>query len=441
MIASALGASDYTEEITITAAVMCSLAQTAGNSLGVEWAGRRISPAFNLLTVYKSSRPRWLETVGKLLPEAADVVRDLEDQYGELRATADGASPETPSPPLSSNLHSAIGSWHGSTGIRLGNNLVRRCLEVVSVRKALSLSPDGAVGLVDPEYPLSEMLRDLDERSRGSLRDLLAGNDPVPGSNGAPGSLTFMWSIPRSEFSAVRTLMRLRSLPVLILPVGSVSDPEGKPVASPVLRLLREIRDKMLAFRLTSALRGRRALEIDADLHREIEDLRSAASAWGEGAGRSHAPNSPWISWISDLAVKVALLHHVTSGVGGSRIEDSSLRYGISFAKEVALLHLDFLEGASGGDFPDFTDTADLTDKQRRVYLVISRDGPIAPSELPRRIRGLRAEERDEAVIALLARGLVRWEGRKLQQKLPACSSAITPAEGGTDGWQTMISG
>jgi len=382
--------------------VLAAAAQALGAAHQVELPHTRLTAPFNVLILTPESEPLWTGVPMRFLRDG------LEDYLIEHYVGQNTESEQ--------HLKAALDTRER---IAQSRTLARELLAgrtMTTVYRESAVGPfvacpfDRCVTLATPRQGLLRTTAKLSAVQKLKLEDALLGGEPLSSdaTTGAFAMPSFFWhQLDAKAGEFFRQNSWLRRLPFLLLRTEDCGFP-NLDAGCDAARAFHKIGQQFFAQRIRLSPRSK-VLQLDAENGKPAMEFLHAAQ---QSNSKSTEPMP--LRWVAELGLKFALVQ-----MGFEKIDKLStklVKRSLELAKHFTRVHLINLAAFDSSFAAENAATADLTGRERKVYLKICGSEGISPAELRRGIRDMSASERDEIVARLISLGLIRVEGGRLLQ-------------------------
>lgn len=418
----------------LSAAFFHTLAAARGASLKARVGAATLPVGFNLATVGDHHMaPQWMRTIsGVFTQNLQRKIKGIQEELsGKVDAKLVKQRNEERARELQArqrvNLAATVTRYVRATRKSIVGALVLHGTEPSRMERAILLSPDFHVLLDNPPTGFLEEVRTLDHKRLRQLGGLLVGGEDAdllcPHEGFAFGGVRLRLELSAADVVSFMQIPQLRNSETLFLPAssqagGAVDVPEA------IIGLMEQLIELWFDIRMAAVANGGQSKRLtwhgDERNAEFVGDLRE----WERSpANHFRLP----VQWLARLAWKLATLHYELP-TQDARDEERSLRFGLELTKYLGRRHLKLLMSVLAAPQSAAASataaTADLSDRERSVYLRICQYGPISAIELGRSFHRMASRERDRILAKLLERGLVRFEADRVRQSAASSGRA-----------------
>ena len=393
-----------------TASLFAGFGHCLGGAMRIDTAAGAVEPPFSLLIVTPERDPVWPGIPVRFLADRFLPTMSLLNQAAGIREHLhpEDAAPRDGAPPKA-QIEQALEAAKQLYTHQLAERVVS-----VSVRPPYPRPPfDHHVLLVNPPNGLLRRFRQMTAEHKIQLEHALTSPRPLslPKNGVSSGVPSFFWTLSRTEFTKFRKENPwFPGLPALILEAESAGNPLLDPSGPVIAEIMRRSMDLFL--RRHNAMGTCREISARDALFHPVRVFLARAQKMDVDESAA-APITP--RQVAMMALRFCLLF--TALEGKEEPDTLTVEAGLSLAKHLAARHCRTLSNhtpASAYSQVSAPDITNLGSLERIVYLRICERPGLTPTQLSRSFKRLNRPEREQTLIALVTRGLVRFDGGKI---------------------------
>lgn len=392
--------------------VFAAASYALGGAFQFDLPHERVAAPFSVLTITPDVSPIWagipLHFPREGLPEFFSHIYPLQAADNE-GAKGDGNK-------LKEALDPELRFRHAEQALR--DQLIDKMIATIyreDLNVPLARPPiDDHVTVGIPRRGLHRAVHQLSKGEKLLLEDALNGS--AHGGRGndnmACGRAAFFWTLHEPQArSFFRQNPWTADVPFVLMRTSQPEFP-ALDTGSSVCRTFEQVSRRLFSERLHTAVRPR-IFRLPAECAKPMMEFLDKAQKQETAAGDKYVVSA---RQVMNLALKFTLVLmrlRDTTKLSVELIEPT-----LELAKYFGWTHTRNLSAYANALRAGDTETADLSSRERQAYLKIVEQKQAKRADLRKGFHEMSAAERDEIVVRLLAKGLIRQEGKYLMQNV-----------------------